>query len=67
MTLIGGHRFRTAAGNLWSVRDPSHVRGVKDLLGHSRFDTTDKHYISSQARTAGGELAQALNKRHGLL
>ena len=59
------HRFRTAAGNLWSIRDPSNVRGVKDLLGHSRFDTTDKHYISSQSRAAGRELAQALTNSHG--
>jgi integrase/recombinase XerD len=61
------HRFRTAAGNLWSIHDPSNVRGVKDLLGHSRFDTTDKHYISSLSRAAGRELAQALKNSNGSL
>ena len=30
------HRFRLAAGNLWSIADPANVRGVKDLLAFSR-------------------------------
>jgi site-specific recombinase XerD len=47
------HRFRLAAGNLWSIADPTNVRGVKDLLGHTSFGTTDRHYIGAQSRLAG--------------
>jgi site-specific recombinase XerC len=35
------HRFRGVAGNLWSILDPANVRGVKDLLGHADFGTTE--------------------------
>jgi hypothetical protein len=32
---INLHRFRGAAGSLWSILDPANVRGVKDLLGYT--------------------------------
>jgi integrase len=54
------HRFRLAAGNLWSIADPTNVRGVKDLLGQIRFATTEKHYIGAQSRFAGRALAKVL-------
>jgi integrase/recombinase XerD len=54
------HRFRSAAGNLWSILDPANVRGVKDLLGHADFGTTEKHYIGAQSRLAGRALAKML-------
>jgi integrase len=44
------HRFRRAAATLWSVQDPANVRGVKDLLGHASFGTTEKYYIMAQTR-----------------
>ena len=44
---INLHRFRLAAGNLWSIADPGNVRGVKDLLGQTSFGTTEKHYIGA--------------------
>jgi hypothetical protein len=34
---VSPHRFRHAAGTLWSIEDPENVRGVKDLLGHVSF------------------------------
>ena len=59
------HRFRRAAGNLWSISDPANVRGVKDLLGHTDFGTTEKHYIGAQSRLAGRALAKVLrSSRH---
>lgn len=58
------HRFRSAAGNLWSVSDPVNVRGVKDLLGHIDFGTTERHYIGAQSRLAGRALAKVL-RPHG--
>jgi integrase len=59
------HRFRLAAGNLWSIADPANVRGVKDLLGQTSFGTTEKHYIGAQSRLAGRALAKVLRpSRH---
>jgi len=54
------HRFRLAAGNLWSIEDPANVRGVKDLLGQTSFGTTEKHYIGAQSRLAGRALTNVL-------
>lgn len=59
------HRFRHAAATFWSVRDPINVRGVKDLLGHARFSTTEEHYIMAQSRLAGRVLAQAIQELEG--
>jgi hypothetical protein len=39
------------------------VRGVKDLLGHWTFRTTEKHYIIAQSRLAGQALPRVLNTR----
>jgi integrase len=55
------HQFRHAAATLWSIRDPANVRGAKDLLGHSSFGTTEKHYIRAQSRLAGRALARAID------
>jgi integrase len=54
------HRFRHAAATLWSISDPKNVRGAKDLLGHSSFGTTEKHYVMAQSRLAGRALARAI-------
>ena len=55
------HRFRHAAGSFWSIHDPANVRGVKDLLGHASFGTTERHYIMAQSRLAGRVLARAVD------
>jgi integrase/recombinase XerD len=61
---INLHRFRRAAGTLWSIHDPANVQGVKDLLGHASFDTTtQKHYITAQSRLAGRALVRAIGFR----
>jgi hypothetical protein len=57
---INLHRFRLAAGNLWSIADPRNVRGVKDLLGQASFRITEKHYIGAQSRLAGRALGEVL-------
>jgi hypothetical protein len=60
------HQFRRAAPTLWSSRDPANVRGSKDLIGHTTFDTTEKYYIMAQSRVAGRVLARAIEgKRKG--
>jgi integrase/recombinase XerD len=57
---VNMHRFRHAAASLWSSRDPVNVRGVKDLLGHGTFGTTERYYIMAQSRIAGRTLARAI-------
>jgi integrase len=57
---VNMHRFRHAAASFWSSHDPVNVRGVKDLLGHASFRTTEKHYIMAQSRLAGRALARAI-------
>jgi integrase len=60
------HRFRHAAGTLWSIEDPANVRGVKDLLGHASYEkTTEAHYIMGKSRLAGRSLAQAIEEAIG--
>jgi integrase/recombinase XerD len=58
---INLHRLRRAAAALWSAQDPANVRGVKDLLGHASFGTTEKYYIMSQSRIAGRALARVVS------
>ncbi len=55
------HRFRHAAASFWASYDPANVRGVKDLLGHSSFHTTEKHYIMAQSRMAGRAFARLID------
>jgi hypothetical protein len=56
------HRFRHAAGTLWSVEDPENVRGIKGLLGHASYDkTSEPHYVIGQSRIAGRALANAID------
>jgi site-specific recombinase XerC len=59
---VNPHRFRHAAGTLWSIEDPENVRGVKDLLGHASYDkTTETHYVMGQSRLAARALAKAID------
>jgi integrase len=60
---VNPHRFRRAAATFWSSRDPANVRGVKDLLGHASFSTTETYYIMAQSRVAGRALARAIEGR----
>ena len=51
------------------MQDPENVRGVKDLLGHADFATTEKYYIMAQSRLAGRHLGRIMtglrNRRAG--
>lgn len=59
---VNPHRFRHAAGTLWSIEDPENVRGLKDLFGHASYDkTTERHYVMGQSRIAGRALAKAID------
>ena len=59
------HRFRRIAGTFWADEDPANVRGVKDLLGHSSFATTETHYITAQSRLAGRKLSKVIEAYQG--
>ena len=59
---VSPHRFRHAAASFWAIQDPTNARGVKDLLGHASFQTTEKHYIRAQSQLAGRKLAHAVDK-----
>jgi integrase len=61
---INLHRFRHAAGAFWSIEDPVNVRGVRDLLGHTSFKTTEVHYIKSQSRNAARRYSKVLTTRY---
>jgi integrase len=58
---VNPHRFRHAAGTLWSIEDPENLRGLKDLFGHASYEkTTETHYVMGQSRIAGRALAEAI-------
>jgi integrase len=61
---ISLHRARSGAGTFWSIHDPANARGVKDLLGHASFETTEKYYIMAQFRLAGRSLQQAIQRAY---
>jgi len=54
----------TAAASFWSSQHPRKVTGVKDLLGHADFATTQRHYIMAQSRLAGRVFARAIESRN---
>lgn len=63
---VNPHRFRHAAGTLWSVEDPENVRGLKDFLSHASYEkTTETHYVMGQSRIAGRALTKAIDSAIG--
>ena len=46
------HLFRDCAATMIAERDPRHVRVSRDLLGHSRLETTDRYYNHAQSHHA---------------
>ncbi|WP_162251999.1 site-specific integrase [Mesorhizobium sp. Root552] len=60
---VSPHRFRNAAANFILAADPENVRVAKDLLGHTSFAMTEKHYIdAAQSRLAGRALQNILSE-----
>lgn len=60
---MGLHLFRDAAATSLAIHVPAQVRAAADLLGHSSFRPTQRHYIRAQGVTAGRSLAEAIRKR----
>ena len=46
------HLFRDCAATMIAEQDPRHVRVSRDLLGHSRLETTDRYYNHAQTHHA---------------
>jgi integrase len=57
------HLFRDAAATSLAIHTPAQVRAAADLLGHSSFAPTQRHYIRAQGVTAGRMLAEAVRLR----
>ena len=45
---INPHLFRDCVATTIAIKDPAHVEVARDLLGHSRLETTERYY--NQAR-----------------
>jgi len=61
---ISPHGFRRGAASFIAQADPANVRMAKDLLGHTSFAMTEKHYIHSAAsRIAGNALAEVIAEK----
>ncbi len=50
---INLHLFRDAMATTLAIEDPAHVGVTKDVLGHSRLDTTERYYNQARAIEAG--------------
>jgi integrase/recombinase XerD len=57
------HLFRDAAATALAVHIPEHARAAADLLGHSSFGPTQKHYIRAQGIAAARLLARTIRKK----
>lgn len=57
---ISPHRFRDAAATMLAIHKPEHVRAGAAVLGHARYETTQRHY--NQARSL-----QAVRTLHACL
>jgi integrase/recombinase XerD len=57
------HSFRRAAGLFWTQADRSGLRALKDLLGHSDFRMTEKHYMAANTRCAADHWHSMLEKQ----
>lgn len=54
------HLFRDSAATTVVVRDSAHIGIIGDVLGHTRHDTSEKHYNQAKG-------VEAVRRYHGLL
>lgn len=62
---VSPHLFRDAAATSLVRMSPENARLVRPLLGHSSFDTAERHYIHAQALEAGRDYAAVLDGLKG--
>lgn len=49
---VNPHLFRDCVATTIALEDPEHAHIAADLLGHSTFEFTQRHYIQAQTREA---------------
>lgn len=59
-TSISVHLFRDCVATTIAQRDPAHVGTARELLGHSRLDTTHQHYIHAGSLEASRIHSEAI-------
>ncbi|MBK8686881.1 MAG: site-specific integrase [Betaproteobacteria bacterium] len=64
------HLFRHIAATTLALARPDQALLARDLLGHSRFETTERHYLHAKTADAGHAYAlhiAALRRKHKLI
>jgi site-specific recombinase XerC len=54
------HLFRDCAATTIAIEDPRHVRSIKNILGHSKLTTSEKHYNQARSLEASRRYQQIL-------
>ena len=62
-TSINPHLFRDCAATMIAIEDPSHVRIVPSLLGHTSLKTAERHHNQAQTLEGVGHYHAALASR----
>lgn len=57
---VNTHLFRDIAATSIAIQDPKHVRSSMSILGHSRFETTEQHYILATSFEASKRQQEAI-------
>ena len=59
---INLHLFRDCAVTSIAIHDPAHVRDAQVILGHSNFETTERHYNQAKGLEASERFQQHVGK-----
>ena len=57
---INPHLFRDCVATTIAIKDPTHVEVARDLLGHSRFETTERYYNQARMLEASRQYQQVI-------
>jgi len=59
------HLFRDCAATTIATKSPETVMAARDLLGHTSFNTTQKHYVRAQTMDTGCKYTEILERLRG--
>jgi site-specific recombinase XerD len=59
---INPHLFRDSAATSIAIEDPVHVRMAANVLGHTNFTTTERHYIQARSLEAVGQFHDCVSE-----
>lgn len=62
---IPPHFFRDSAATTLARESPDSARLVRSVLGHSSFETSERHYNHARSIEAGRDYADVLRRRKG--